>query len=264
MTKWQIHPSSIIDPSAEIHPEASIGPFCTIGEDVKIGAGTVLHANVHILSYVTIGANCQVFTGCVFGGDPQDTKFKGEKSYIEIGDNNILREYVTIHRATGEGCKTYVGNDNMLMAYTHLGHNSTICDFVTIASYGGVSGHVTIEDSATIGGNCGIHQFCSIGKLAMVGGMSGIIADVPPYMMVMGIPSKVYDINARGLRRANISPKVRGELRQAHKLLYRAGLNQAQALEAITEEIESSKELDHLLNFIRKSREGGSGRQNQV
>ena len=264
MYKGNVHSSSFIDPSAEIHPDAKIGAFCTVGVDVRIGAETVVHPNVHILANTSIGKNCQIFSGCVFGGDPQDTKFKGEKSYVEIGDDNILREYTTIHRATGEGCKTVLGNDNMLMAYTHVGHNSLIGNFVTIASYGGVSGHVTIEDSATIGGNCGIHQFCSIGKLAMVGGMSGIISDVPPYMMMMGIPAKVCDINARGLRKANISPKVRGELRQAYKLLYRAGLNQAQALEAITEEIESSDELEHLLNFIRNSRSGNSGRQNQV
>ena len=263
MNRWRIHASAIIDETADIDPEAIVGPFCMVGEGVRIGAGTVLHPNVHVLENTSIGRNCQIYSGAVLGGAPQDTKYAGEKSFVQIGDNNILRECVTVHRATGEGATTCIGDDNMLMAYSHVGHNSLVGNNITIASYGGVSGYVTIEDGANLGGNCGIHQFCSIGTLSMVGGMSGVLEDVPPYMMVMGIPAKVIEINARGLRRANISPKARGELRQAYKLLYRAGLNRSQALEAITEEIETSPELEHLIKFIKNSREGSSGRKNQ-
>jgi UDP-N-acetylglucosamine acyltransferase len=258
----RIHPSSVIDKSARIDPDVEIGPFCVVGENVSLGSGSVLHANVNILQNVRIGRNCQIYSGAVIGGPPQDHKFKNEDTYIEIGDNSILREYVTIHRATGEGQITRVGCHNMVMAYAHIGHNCDIGDNVTIASYVGISGHVTVEDGVNFGGNSGIHQFCRIGTLAMVGGMSGINKDVPPYMMVSGIPAQVIDVNVRGLRRAGIPPKVRGELRAAYKLLYRSNMNQSQALEAIEEEIDPSPQLEHLLNFVRNTRDGANGRGN--
>jgi len=257
-----IHPSACIAASAEVHPGVSIGPFCVVGENVSLGTGTVLHPNVLILQNTRIGSNCQIFSGAVIGGPPQDHKFKNEDTYVEIGDDNILREYVTIHRATGEGEITRIGCNNMVMAYAHIAHNCAIGDHVTIASYVGISGHVTVESGVNFGGNSGIHQFCRIGTLAMVGGMSGINKDVPPYMMVSGIPAQVIDVNVRALRRANIPSKVRGELRAAYKLLYRSNLNQSQALQAIEEEIEASPELEHLLSFIRNTRDGSNGRGN--
>ena len=150
----------------------------------------------------------------------------------------------------------------MVMAYAHIAHNCDIGNRVIIASYVGISGHVTVEDGVNFGGNSGIHQFCRIGTLAMVGGMSGISKDVPPYMMVSGIPATVIDVNVRGLRRACVQAKVRGELRSAYKLLYRSNLNQSQALQAIEEELDKSPELNHLLNFIRNTRDGNNGRGN--
>jgi UDP-N-acetylglucosamine acyltransferase len=258
----RIHPSSVIHKSAVIDADVDVGPFCVIGENVSISSGTVLHSNVNILQNTRIGQNCQVFSGAVIGGPPQDHKFKNEGTYVEIGDDNILREYVTIHRATGEGQVTRLGVSNMVMAYAHIGHNCEIGDRVTIASYVGISGHVTVESGVNFGGHSGIHQFCRIGTLAMVGGMSGINKDVPPYMMASGLPAQVIDVNVRAMRRAGIAANVRMQIRAAYKLLYRSNLNQSQALQAIEEEIEQSPELDHLLSFIRNTREGTNGRGN--
>ena len=258
-----VHPSAVIHPSAEVDTDVSIGPFCTIGANVIVRSGTVLHPNVHILQNTRIGHSCQIFSGAVIGGPPQDQKFKNETSYVEIGDGNILREYVTIHRATGEGEVTRMGANNMVMAYAHIAHNCEIHNRVTIASYVGISGHVTVEDGVNFGGNSGVHQFCRIGTLAMVAGMAAITKDVPPYMMVTGIPAHVVNVNARGLRRAGVAPKVRGDVRAAYKLLYRSDLNQSHALQAIEEEIEPSPEIQRLLDFVRNSRDGVNGRGNE-
>jgi len=262
LTEPRIHPSSVIHSTADIDPDVQIGPFCVVGEIVSIRSGTVLHAGAHILQNTKIGRNCQVFSGAVIGGPPQDHKFKNERSYVEIGDDNILREYVTIHRATGADKITKIGSGNMVMAYAHIAHNCEIGNRVTIASYVGISGHVTVEDGVNFGGSSGIHQYCRIGTLAMVGGMSGINKDVPPYMTVSGLPAQVIDVNVRALRRAGVMAKVRQEIRAAYKLLFRSNLNQSQALQAIEEEIEPSPELEHLLNFLRNSREGSNGRGN--
>lgn len=262
MAKGNIHPSAIIDPSATIHPDSEIGPFCVIGPNVRIGAETKLFANAIIVQNTTIGERCQIHSGAVIGGTPQDTKFRGEESHLIIGDDNLIREFVTIHRATGEGLTTRIGDHNMVMAYCHIAHNCVVGSHITISSYAGMSGHVTVEDYANLGASSGIHQFCRIGKLAMVAGMAGVLHDVPPYMLVIHAPAKVMDINVRGLRRAGISPKVRGELRAAYKLLYRNNMNQSQALDAIEENIESSPELTHLLDFIRTTRDGLNGRGN--
>jgi UDP-N-acetylglucosamine acyltransferase len=229
---------------------------------VVIEEGTRLHGHVIVQKHSRIGKNCEIHGGANLGGVPQDTKFRGERSYVVIGDNNILREFVTIHRATGEDQVTRLGNNNMLMAYTHIGHNCDIGDHVTMASYVGISGHVTIEDFANLGGITGVHQYCCIGTLAMVGGLSGVVQDIPPYMLAEGRPARVYDINKIGLRRADISLKVRNELREAYKLLYRSNLNMSQSLEAISESIERSPELDHLLEFIHRTRNGKNGRGN--
>ncbi len=256
------HPTAIIDPTAEIAPDVEIGPYCVIGPHCRIGSGTQLNAHVQIVENTRIGRSCKIYGGTILGGPPQDYKFRGENSYLEIGDENILREYVTIHRATGENGITRIGSNNMIMAYAHVGHNCDIGNHVTIASYVGLSGHVAVEDYANFGGICGVHQNCTIGSLVMIGGMSGVTRDIPPYMLAEGRPARVYDINIRGLRRAGVPVKVRGDLRQAYKLLYRSNLNVSQALDAIEEEIEHSAELDQLVAFIRRTREGFNGRAN--
>jgi len=258
-----IHPSAVIHPGADLADDVTVGPFCVIGDDVQIGEGTRLEPNVIIEPGARIGRNCHVWSGSVLGGPPQDHKYKGEKSLVVIGDNNILREYVTLHRAVGEGVATRIGHDNMLMAYVHVGHNCEIGSYNTLSSYVGLSGHVTIEDHVVLGGMVGVHQYCRIGKMAMVGGVSKVNQDVPPFMMADGVPAKVLELNRVGLRRHDIPPSVRSTLRQAYKLLYRSNLNLSQAMERIEEELERSEELEYLLAFIRGTQSGFAGRGNE-
>lgn len=260
--KTIIHPTAVIDPSAELGEGVEIGAYCIIGAKASIGSGTILEPHAIVQKYTTVGKNCHIHSAANLGGPPQDSKYKNEESYVILGDNNIIREFVTVHRAVGEGNATRIGEGNMLMAYVHVGHNCEIGNHINIASYVGLSGHVTVHDSANIGGITGVHQFCRIGRLAMIGGLSGVAQDVPPFMLANGRPARVYDVNVRGLRRAGISSKVRTELREAYKLIYRSNLNTSQALEAIETEIEKSDELDHLVEFIRSTRGGYGGRGN--
>lgn len=256
-----IHPTAVIDPAAEIGSNVSIGAYSIVGKNVKIGDGTRIDPHVVIESNTTIGKDCEIQSGAVLGGAPQDKKFHGEDSYLRIGDSNIIREYVTIHRASGQGETTILGDGNMLMAYCHVGHNCKLGDSITMANYCGVSGHVIVEDKVVFGAYAGVHQKVRVGKLAMIGGMSKVVQDAPPFAIVDGRPAKVCDLNVIGLRRSNVTPKVRSEIRLAYKLLYRSNLNTTQALEAIEREIETSEELEYLLDFIRSMREGFSGRQ---
>jgi UDP-N-acetylglucosamine acyltransferase len=257
----EIHPTAMVDPKALIGQGVSIGAYSVIGKNVQIGDGTRIDPNVVIESNVSIGKECLILSGAVLGGAPQDKKFHGEDTFVRIGEGNIIREYVTIHRASGDGEATVLGDNNMLMAYCHVGHNCKLGDNITMANYVGVSGHVLIEDKVVFGGFVGVHQKVRIGQLAMVGGMSKVVQDVPPFAIVDGRPTRVCDLNVIGLRRSGVSPKVRADIRLAYKLLYRSNLNVTQALEAIERDIESSDELNYLLDFVRNVREGFGGRQ---
>jgi UDP-N-acetylglucosamine acyltransferase len=232
-----------------------------MGADVKVGAGTRIDPHVVVEQYTSIGQDCIISSGSVLGGAPQDKKFKGEQSFLIIGDRNIIREFVTMHRATGEGNATRIGNDNMIMGYCHVAHNCTLGNSIMMANLTGISGHVVVEDCAIFGGMAGVHQFVRIGKLAMIGGYSKVVQDVPPFMIADGRPTKVYDLNVVGLRRNGVPANVRSSLRQACKLLYRSNLNLSQAVEAIDSEVEQSAERDYLLEFIRGIKFGFRGRQ---
>ncbi len=256
-----IHPTAVIDPSAEIADGVSVGAYSVIGEGVKLSSGVKVHAHVVIEAHSIIGEDCEIWPGAVLGGIPQDRKFKGEKSYLIVGKNNIIRECVTIHRAAGVGEETRIGDDNLIMAYVHIGHNCTVGSGITMANMVGVSGHVTVEDKVTIGGFVGIHQFVRIGKLAMLGGYSKVVQDVPPFMMADGRPCDVLDLNIIGLRRGGVSSATRTDLKQAYKLLYRSNMNVTQALDVIEADIPSSPERDYLLEFMRNIRNGFGGRQ---
>lgn len=256
-----IHPTAVVSPKAELGEGVAIGPYCVIEEDTAIGDGCILEAYVVVKKYTRMGCFNHVYPGTVLGGEPQDQKFKGEMSYLIIGDRNIIREHVTIHRATGEGQASVIGNDNLIMAYCHIGHNCVLGDQISIASYSGISGHAVIESQVVIGGMTGIHQFVTIGRLAMIGGMSKVVQDVPPFMLADGRPAKVVGVNVVGLRRAVISAEVRETLHEAYRLLYRANLNTKQALERIENELPKSDELRYLVNFIRRVSQGYLGRQ---
>jgi len=257
----QIHETAIIDPNAQIGTGVEIGPFCIVGPNCTIGDNTTIDAHAVVEAWTNIGRDCRVGAGAVLGGRPQDKKFKDEKSYLNIGDGNIIREYVTIHRGTGEGNITTIGNNNMLMAYCHVGHNCTIGNDIMMANMVGISGHVIVEDKVVFGGMVGVHQFVRIGKLAMVGGLSKIVQDIPPFMLADGRPSKVYGLNVIGLRRNGVVPKVRSEIRQAYKFLFRSNLNLSQSIGMIENEIDASVERDYLLDFLRSIKSGYAGRQ---
>ena len=260
-TITDIHSTALVDPSVEIGQGTWIGAYSVIGENVRIGDGTRIDPHVVIECNTILGRDCNVMSGVVLGGAPQDYKFKGEQTYLRIGDGNVLREFVTIHRASGEGEATVVGDNNMLMAYCHIGHNCKIGSHITMANYVGISGHALVEDRVVFGGFVGVHQKVRIGKLAMVGGLSKVVQDVPPFAMTDGRPTKVCDLNVIGLRRSGVSPKVRTDLKQAYKLLYRSNLNTSQALQAIESQLDPSDELQYLIDFVRSVRLGFGGRQ---
>jgi UDP-N-acetylglucosamine acyltransferase len=259
-----IHPTALVDPSAEIGEGVWIGPFCIIEGGTHIGANTVLESHAVIKRGTTIGERCRIWPHVILGHEPQDMKFKGEPSFVRIGDDNNLREMVTIHRPTGEGEETVIGNGNLLMAYVHVGHNCTIGNNTMISNSTGISGHVTVEDRVIIGGFVGIHQNVHVGKMAMVGGMSKVVQDVPPFCLCDGRPAKIRDLNVRGLRRNGVQTDERNQVSAAFKLLYRSDLNTSQAIERIRAEIPGSETLDYLVNFIERVREGRLGRQHET
>ncbi|HEY3265304.1 MAG TPA: acyl-ACP--UDP-N-acetylglucosamine O-acyltransferase [Armatimonadota bacterium] len=256
-----IHPSAIIDPGAQLADDVEVGPGVIIGPDTVIGSGVVIGPHVVIKQYTEIGENCTVESGSVLGGVPQDFKFHGERSFLKIGANNKIREFVTIHRASGEERSTVIGDNNMIMAYCHIGHNCDLGNNITMANMVGISGHVVVEDRVVFGGMVGVHQFVRFGKLAMVGGFSKVVQDVPPFMMADGRPTRVYGLNVLGLRRAGVQTTVRSGLKQAYKFIYRSDMNLSQAIEAIEAEVESSTERDYLLEFLHNVRLGFGGRQ---
>ncbi len=257
----KIHPTAVVHPQAELGEGVEVGPYAIIGEHVKIGDGTWIGPHVVIDGWTVIGRDCQIHAGAYIGAPPQDLKFKGERSFVVVGDRNIIREYVTIHRASGEDEETRIGDDCMLMAFAHIGHNCQVGNGVIMANWVGVSGHVVIEDYVNLGGMVGIHQFVRIGKLAMIGGHSKVVRDVPPFMLADGRPAKVYGLNLVGLRRHGVAPEVRENLKRCFKLLYRSGLNISEALKRIEEEVEMSEEVRYLVDFIKRIREGRKGRQ---
>lgn len=250
-----VHPTAVIHPSARLGDGARIGPYAVVGEHCTIGSGTVLGPHAVIEPFTTIGRDCQVFSGAVIGGMPQDLKFTGEESYTVIGDRNVIRECVTINRATGMGEETRLGDDNLLMAYVHVAHNCVIGNHAILANAATLAGHVALEDYARLGGMVGVHQFTRVGTLSMVGAMARITQDVPPYMLVEGDPARVHGPNVIGLRRHGLDQAERTLVKRAYKLLYRSDLNMAQALEQVTA-LGDSEALRHLARFIGASERG--------
>jgi UDP-N-acetylglucosamine acyltransferase len=259
-----IHPTALVDPDAKLDEGVWIGPFCIVESGTSIGKGTILESNVTVKRGTSLGQRCRIWPHVVLGHEPQDLKFKGEESFLRIGDDNMFREMVTIHRATGEGEATTIGNSNVLMAYVHVGHNCTIGSNNLISNSTGIAGHVTIEDKVVIGGFVGVHQFVHIGKMAMVGGVSKVVQDVPPFCMADGRPAKTHGLNIRGLRRNGVVSEERTQVANAVKLLFRSNLNTTEALERIRAEIPPSVTLEYLMNFIERVREGRLGRQDET
>jgi UDP-N-acetylglucosamine acyltransferase len=256
MPDMTIHPSAIIDPTAELGANVDVGPFSYIGPHCKLGDGVKIGPNVVLQEYVTLGNNCQIAPGAVLGGHPQDLRFKGEVSYVEIGEGSIIRECVTINRSSGEGEVTRIGKKCMLMAYTHVAHNCVVGDEVIMANNVQLAGHIEVGDYAFIGGTCVFHQFVKIGRMSIISGFSASRQDIPPYAMVDGRPAAVVGINKVGLKRRGIDLNARTRLKQAFKLLWYSELNYKQAIEAIRSEIEMDPQIEELIRFVENSSRG--------
>jgi UDP-N-acetylglucosamine acyltransferase len=255
-----IHPTAVIHPGADLHPTVHVGAYAVIGEKVKVGSETTIGPHAVVDGWTEIGARNRIFPGVAIGLEPQDLKYDGSESLVKIGDDNCLREYVTINRPTFMGEVTSLGNSNLLMAYAHVGHNCVIADHVIIANSVALSGHVHIESKARISGVLGVHQFVHIGYRSMVGGMTRISRDVPPYMLVEGNPARVRSLNLVGLKRAGFMDEDGGKafqgLKKAFRLLYHSGLTLNEALE----ELNLLPENDHvqrLRQFLQLSQQQG-------
>jgi len=259
----RVHSTAIVEKGCELAEDVEIGPYAIIRNGAIVGARTVVDAHV-LLEYTTVGEDCRVHFGAAIGGPPQDQSYRGEATRVVMGDRNTVREYVTIHRATGEGNVTRVGNDNMLMAATHLGHNCEVGDQVTISTLSGMSGHTIIEDRVIIGGMVGSHQKVRVGKLAMVSGYSKMSQDVPPFSLVDGKPARVIGANVVGLRRAGVEPEARRALQRAFRLIYRSANDLTRALEQVRVELGGFPEVRYLVDFLNRMRNGRVGRQQEV
>ena len=253
----KIHPTAIVHPHAKLADDVEIGPFTTIGENVEIGAGTVIRSSCVIEGWTTIGRENIIYPGVVIGVEPQDFGYHGERSYVRIGDRNTLREYVTVHRGAHEESETVIGDDNLLMGYVHVAHNCRIGSQVTMANYAGMAGHSVIEDQAVIGGLAGMHQFVRVGRLCMLGGLSKVNKDVPPFCMADGNPTRIFGTNFRGMRRRGFSSETRDAIKNALYILTNRGLTVPLAVEAMRQELPDLPEGRQFIDFIAtKSRMG--------
>ena len=251
-----IHDSAIIAPGAELGSDVDIGPFCTIGPHVKIGDGTRLISHVVVDGNTTLGENCTLFPFACVGTQTQDLKFKGAETYVEIGAQTTLREYVTVNSGTNEGEVTRVGVGCHIMAYCHIAHACKVGNEVIMANCATLAGEVQVEDQVILGGMAGIHQFVRIGRLAIVGGCTKVTQDCMPYMTVDGNPARNRGINRIGLERKGIHADIQRRLRQVHRIMCREDLSTRQALDRIVDEVDSGDEVDSLVAFIRASERG--------
>lgn len=251
-----IHNTAVVHPKAEISEDVEIGPYAVIGENVRIGGGSKVGPHAVIEGWTEIGSNCDIGPSVVIGTPPQDIHYKGQRAFVKVGDNNVLREFATIHRASKEDGYTTVGNNNFIMAYSHIAHDCKLGNNIIIANYAGISGHVEIGDRTVISGLVGIHQFVRIGTMCMIGGMSRILRDIVPYVITEGHTATPRGLNAIGLRRNGIESQTRTEIKKAYKLLFRSELTTEQALERIKTEVKDTPEIREFVKFIEGSKRG--------
>jgi len=247
---------ALIHPNAQIGKDVVIGPFVTIEEDVVIGDGTRIDANACILKGSRIGKNCHICSGAIIAGEPQDLKFRGEYSTAEIGDNTTIREFVTVNRGTALRGKTVVGNNCLIMAYSHIAHDCILKNNIIISNASQIAGEVEIDDFATIGGGTLMHQLSKIGSHVMIQGGSHINKDVPPYAVVGRIPTVFAGINLIGLRRRGFSAEQIEEIQNIYRILFNSGLNITEALNKIEAEVADSEEKRVIVEFIKSSDRG--------
>lgn len=255
--KVTIHPTALVDPGAHIDAGAVIGPYCIVERDVSIGANTQLASHVVVHAGTRLGRDNVVRTGAILGMAPQDLKYEGEHTKLIIGDGNRIGEYCTISLGTGTGRSvTQIGRGNYLMAMVHIGHDCIVGDDVILTQSVSLAGMVIVEDKAVLGGHVGVNQFMRIGRLAMIGAMTKVAADVPPYVLVDGQPAHVRAINAVGLSRHGVDEARRSELKQMFRLVFKSKLGLRDAITAIEADVPRSPEREHLLKFLREARRG--------
>lgn len=252
-----IHQTAIVAPEARLGADCYIGPFCTVGAEVSLGEGVRLDSHVAVDGRTSIGRGTHVFPFVSIGLAPQDLKYGGEETATEIGEENQIREFVTIHRGTGGGGGvTRIGDRNLLMAQAHVAHDCQIGSDVIMANAATLAGHVEIADRANVGAYSGVHQFCRVGREAFVGGYSVVVKDAPPFAIIQGNHAKCYGLNRVGMRRRGYAKEVIENLNHAYRLLLSSKLNTTQALERIREEISGCDEVDLLVEFIESSKRG--------
>ena len=250
-----------IHPRAEIDEDVEIGPFCVIGPDVRIGRGTRLENSVTLMGHVTIGQHNHLYPGVVIGGDPQDLSYRGSETQVVIGDHNVLRECVTVNRGTEkEQGVTAVGNHNFVMACCHIAHDCQLGDYIVMANGTMLGGHVHVHNHASLSGAVAVHHYASIGSYSFVSGLSRVLHDVPPYMLVEGHPARPRCINVVALKRNNFTSDVINGLAEAHRLMYRAKVGLEHAREILRGNDQMSPEVQHLINFIQVQQDGKHGR----
>src|SRR3989338_6393258 len=258
MENVNVHKTAVIHAGVKLSSGAMVGPYSVIEGDVTLGDNVRIGSHCVITGQTTIGRNCKIYTGAVIGSAPQDKKHSADDNvFLNIGENNTIREYVTINPGTVEGgSKTVLGDNNLIMAYAHIAHDCIIGNKCVMANAATLGGHVILEDGAMIGGLSAVHQFVRLGRLSIVGGCPKVVQDVPPFSMCDGHPAKVVNTNVVGLRRSEIPPESIRQLKRAFKLLFHSGLSKITALERINNEIEPCPEVEHLIFFVKTSERG--------
>lgn len=256
MTVSRVHPTAIISPDAEIGSDVEIGAFAIVGEGCTIGDGCVIAPRATLERNVTLGRSVQVGIGSILGGAPQDLKYAGEETTVEVGDGTVIREYATINRGTTHSFKTTVGRNCLLMSYVHLGHDCQIGNGVILSNVVQLAGHVIIDDKAILSGLCAVHQFVRIGRNAFIGGCSRVSKDIPPFLKAVGNPVKLYGLNTVGLQRNGMEEDTIRELKRAYRLFFRSDLNVTQAIERAQTELEPYPEVKELIQFVEASERG--------
>lgn len=255
MKRHGIHSTAIVSPNAKLGERVEVGPFAIIGDGCEVGDDCYIHARATLEQDVKLGTSVKVGIGSVLGGPPQDLKYGGEQTTVEIGDHTVIREYVTVNRGTSQSFKTSVGTGCLLMSYVHLAHDCHLGNGVILGNTVQLAGHVTIEDRATLSGLSGVHQFVRIGRNAFIGGCSRVSKDIPPFVKAVGNPIRLFGLNSVGLQRNGFSEPVVSELKKAYRLFFRSDLNLSQAMRRAETDLEMFPEVRELMQFVE-----GSGR----
>jgi UDP-N-acetylglucosamine acyltransferase len=252
-----IHPSAIVESSAELGDGVQVGPFAYVGAGVRLGARSVIQHHASVTGNTILGEECEVFPYCNIGAKTQDLKFKGGNPGVRIGNRNVFREYVSVHAATNDGEFTVIGDDNTILAYSHIAHDCVFGNHIVTSNSVSIAGHVTVEDHVTLGGVCGVHQFCRIGAYAMVSAYAKVVQDVAPFFIADGQPAVIRSLNKVGLERKGFTAEQLDRVKQIYKILFREGLNRTQALEKLAAHpAAKSEEIQRVLDFAAKSERG--------